>query len=174
MSRGSSSFVFFFFNDTATTEIYTLSLHDALPISVAQLVPNAEILVVTTPQQAAAEVAERAGTIALQTRQRIAGVVENMSWMPCPHCDEKVEVFGSGGGQKVADALSRVTGTTVPLLGQIPIDLRLREGGDDGTPVVLAEPEAAASQVLREVADRLTVRSRGLVGMSLSVSPAGR
>jgi len=143
-------------------------------ISVAQLVPNAEILVVTTPQQAAAEVAERAGTIALQTRQRIAGVVENMSWMPCPHCDERVEVFGSGGGQKVAEALSRVTGTTVPLLGQIPIDLRLREGGDDGVPVVLSEPEAAASQVLSEVADKLSVRSRGLVGMSLSVSPAGR
>jgi ATP-binding protein involved in chromosome partitioning len=143
-------------------------------ISVAQLVPNAEILVVTTPQQAASEVAERAGTIALQTRQRIAGVVENMSWMPCPHCDERVEVFGSGGGQKVADALTRVTGATVPLLGQIPIDLRLREGGDDGVPVVLAEPEAAASAVLREIADKLTVRSRGLVGMSLSVSPAGR
>ena len=143
-------------------------------ISVAQLVPNAEILVVTTPQQAAAEVAERAGTIALQTRQRIAGVVENMSWMPCPHCEERVEVFGSGGGQKVADALTRVTGATVPLLGQIPIDLRLREGGDDGVPVVLAEPEGAASAVLREIADKLTVRSRGLVGMSLSVSPAGR
>ena len=143
-------------------------------ISVAQLVPNAEILVVTTPQQAAAEVAERAGTIALQTRQRIAGVVENMSWMPCPHCDERVEVFGSGGGQKVADALTRVTGATVPLLGQIPIDLRLREGGDDGVPVVLAEPDGAASAVLREIADKLTVRSRGLVGMSLSVSPAGR
>jgi len=145
-----------------------------IAISVAQLIPNAEILVVTTPQQAAAEVAERAGTIALQTRQRIAGVVENMSWMPCPHCDERVEVFGSGGGQKVAEALSRVTGTTVPLLGQIPIDLRLREGGDDGVPVVLSEPEAAASQVLSEVADKLSVRSRGLVGMSLSVSPAGR
>ncbi|HET9168669.1 MAG TPA: Mrp/NBP35 family ATP-binding protein [Actinospica sp.] len=143
-------------------------------ISVAQLVPNAEILVVTTPQQAAAEVAERAGTIALQTRQRIAGVVENMSWMPCPHCDEKVEVFGSGGGQTVAEALTRATGATVPLLGQIPIDLRLREGGDGGMPVVLSEPEAAASQVLREVAEKLTVRSRGLVGMSLSVSPAGR
>ncbi|HEX4787441.1 MAG TPA: P-loop NTPase [Actinospica sp.] len=143
-------------------------------ISVAQLVPNAEILVVTTPQQAAAEVAERAGTIALQTRQRIAGVVENMSWMPCPHCDERVEVFGSGGGQKVADALSRVTGTTVPLLGQIPIDLRLREGGDDGVPVVLADPAAAASKVLAEVAQKLSVRSRGLVGMSLSVSPAAR
>jgi ATP-binding protein involved in chromosome partitioning len=143
-------------------------------ISVAQLVPNAEILVVTTPQQAAAEVAERAGTIALQTRQRIAGVVENMSWMPCPHCDEKVEVFGSGGGQTVAEALARVTGTRVPLLGQIPIDLRLREGGDGGVPVVLAEPEAAASKVLRDVAEKLSVRSRGLVGMSLSVSPAAQ
>jgi ATP-binding protein involved in chromosome partitioning len=143
-------------------------------ISVAQLVPNAEILVVTTPQQAAAEVAERAGTIALQTRQRIAGVVENMSWMPCPHCDERVEVFGSGGGETVADALTKVTGTKVPLLGQIPIDLRLREGGDDGVPIVLSEPEAPASKVLREVAEKLTVRSRGLVGMSLSVSPAGR
>jgi len=143
-------------------------------ISVAQLVPNAEILVVTTPQQAAAEVAERAGTIALQTRQRIAGVVENMSWMPCPHCDERVEIFGSGGGQAVAEALSRVTGTSVPLLGQIPIDLRLREGGDDGTPIVLSDPDSAASTVLREVADKLTVRSRGLVGMSLSVTPAGR
>jgi ATP-binding protein involved in chromosome partitioning len=143
-------------------------------ISVAQLVPNAEILVVTTPQQAAAEVAERAGTIAMQTRQRIAGVVENMSWMPCPHCGDRVEVFGSGGGQNVADALSRVTGTTVPLLGQIPLDLRLREGGDDGVPVVLADPEAPASQVLSEIAQKLSVRSRGLVGMSLSVSPAAR
>jgi ATP-binding protein involved in chromosome partitioning len=119
-------------------------------------------------------VAERAGTIAMQTRQRIAGVVENMSWMPCPHCDERVEVFGSGGGQTVADALTRVTGATVPLLGQIPIDLRLREGGDDGVPVVLADPDAAASTVLAQIAQKLTVRSRGLVGMSLSVSPAGR
>ncbi|WP_157436550.1 Mrp/NBP35 family ATP-binding protein [Actinospica robiniae] len=141
-------------------------------ISVAQLVPNAEILVVTTPQQAAAEVAERAGTIAMQTRQRIAGVVENMSWMPCPHCDERVEVFGSGGGQTVADALTRVTGANVPLLGQIPIDLRLREGGDGGVPVVLSDPQAPASAVLGQIAEKLTVRSRGLVGMSLSVSKA--
>ena len=71
-----------------------------IAISVAQLVPPAELLVVTTPQQAAAEVAERAGTIALQTHQQIAGVIENMSWLPCPHCDERVEVFGSGGGQR--------------------------------------------------------------------------
>src|SRR6185437_62176 len=145
-----------------------------IAISVAQLVPNAEILVVTTPQQAAAEVAERAGTIALQTRQRIAGVVENMSWLPCPHCGEKVDVFGEGGGQTVADALTRVTGSTVPLLGQIPIDVRLRAGGDEGMPLVLSHPDEPAAAVLQGIADRLTVRARGLVGMSLSVSPAGR
>ncbi len=145
-----------------------------IAISVAQLVPNAEILVVTTPQQAAAEVAERAGTIALQTRQRIAGVVENMSWLPCPHCGEKVDVFGSGGGQTVAEALTRATGAQVPLLGQVPIDVRLRAGGDEGVPLVLSHPEEPAAVVLQGIADRLTVRARGLVGMSLSVSPAGR
>jgi ATP-binding protein involved in chromosome partitioning len=145
-----------------------------IAISVAQLVPGAEILVVTTPQQASAEVAERAGTIALQTRQRIAGVVENMSWLPCPHCGEKVEVFGSGGGQTVAEALTRATGAHVPLLGQVPIDMRLREGGDAGEPLVIAEPAAPAAEVLRAVADRLTTRSRGLVGMSLAVTPAAR
>ena len=93
-----------------------------IAISVAQLVPPAELLVVTTPQQAAAEVAERAGTIALQTHQQIAGVIENMSWLPCPHCDERIEVFGSGGGQAVADGLTRAIGAPVPLLGQIPLD----------------------------------------------------
>jgi ATP-binding protein involved in chromosome partitioning len=143
-------------------------------ISVAQLVPGAEILVVTTPQQAAAEVAERAGTIALQTRQRIAGVVENMSWLPCPHCGERVAVFGEGGGQTVADALTRATGAQVPLLGQVPIDMRLREGGDQGEPLVLSDPEAPAAAVLMSIADRLTSRARGLVGMSLAVAPAAR
>ena len=145
-----------------------------IAISVAQLVPPAELLVVTTPQQAAAEVAERAGTIALQTHQQIAGVVENMSYLPCPHCDERVEVFGSGGGQAVADGLSRSVGAPVPLLGQVPIDMRLREGGDDGRPLVLDDPAAAASQALQEVADRLGHRARGLVGRSLGLSPAGR
>ena len=145
-----------------------------IAISVAQLIPTAEILVVTTPQQAAAEVAERAGTIALQTRQRIAGVVENMSWLPCPHCDERVDVFGEGGGRTVADALTRATGAQVPLLGQVPIDVRLREGGDSGEPLVLSDPQAPAAAVLTSIADRLTTRARGLVGMSLSVSPAGR
>jgi ATP-binding protein involved in chromosome partitioning len=113
-----------------------------IAISVAQLVPPAELLVVTTPQQAAAEVAERAGTIALQTHQQIAGVVENMSWLPCPHCDERIDVFGSGGGQAVADGLTRAVGAPVPLLGQIPLDTRLREGSDSGRPLVLTDPDA--------------------------------
>jgi ATP-binding protein involved in chromosome partitioning len=145
-----------------------------IAISVAQLVPPAELLVVTTPQQAAAEVAERAGTIALQTHQQIAGVVENMSWLPCPHCDERVEVFGSGGGQQVADGLSRAVGAPVRLLGQVPIDVRLREGGDAGRPLVLDDPSAPAAQALDAVAERLGTRARGLVGRSLGLSPAGR
>jgi ATP-binding protein involved in chromosome partitioning len=145
-----------------------------IAISVAQLVPPAELLVVTTPQQASAEVAERAGTIALQTHQQIAGVVENMSYLPCPHCDERVEVFGSGGGQAVADGLSRSVGAAVPLLGQVPLDLRLREGGDTGRPLVLDDPAAPAARALQEVADRLGTRARGLAGRMLDLSPAGR
>ncbi len=143
-------------------------------ISVAQLVPNAELVVVTTPQQAAAEVAERAGTIALQTHQRIAGVIENMSWLPCPHCGEHVDVFGSGGGQQVADGLSTSLGAAVPLLGQIPLDLRLREGGDQGRPLVIDDPTAPASVALINVAQRLGRTERGLLGRSLDLSPAGR
>ena len=145
-----------------------------IAISVAQLVPPAEMLVVTTPQQAAAEVAERAGTIALQTHQQIAGVVENMSYLPCPHCDERIEIFGSGGGQAVADGLSRTMGAPVPLLGEIPFDTRLREGGDSGRPLVLDHPDSPASQALAKVADSLGHRARGLAGRSLGLSPAGR
>jgi ATP-binding protein involved in chromosome partitioning len=145
-----------------------------IAISVAQLVPSAELLVVTTPQLAAAEVAERAGSIALQTHQQIAGVVENMSYLPCPHCDERVEVFGSGGGQAVADGLTRAMGVPVPLLGEVPIDVRLREGGDNGRPMVLDHPEAPASAAMMEIADRLGTRARGLAGRSLGLTPAGR
>ena len=140
-------------------------------LSTAQLIPNAEILVVTTPQQAAAEVAERAGAISMQTRQRLAGVVENMSWMELPD-GQRMEVFGSGGGQIVADSLSRSIGSEVPLLGQVPLDTRLREAGDSGTPLVVEDPESPAAKVLSDVAKRLSTRARGLVGQLLSVSPA--
>jgi ATP-binding protein involved in chromosome partitioning len=142
-----------------------------IAISTAQLVPNAELLVVTTPQTAAAEVAERAGSIALQTRQRLAGVVENMSWMELPD-GTRMEVFGSGGGQAVADSLSTALGAPVPLLGQVPLETRLRECGDGGTPIVLADPESPAATTLRRIADRLVVRARGLSGRSLNITPA--
>nr|WP_098961619.1 Mrp/NBP35 family ATP-binding protein [Pseudonocardia sp. N23] len=144
-----------------------------IAISTAQLIPNAELLVVTTPQQAAAEVAERAGSIAMQTKQRLAGVVENMSWMELPD-GTRMEVFGSGGGATVADSLSRTLGAPVPLLGQIPLEPRLRECGDSGTPIVLADPDSPAGTALRDVADKLATRARGLAGMSLGISPAGR
>jgi ATP-binding protein involved in chromosome partitioning len=143
-----------------------------IAISIAQLVPSAEILVVTTPQLAAREVAERAGSIAVQTRQRIAGVVENMAGLACPHCGEHVDVFGSGGGQAVAEALTRTIGAPVPLLGQVPIDVRLREGGDSGVPLVVSDPDAPASKELRRIAEQLGTRTRGLAGRSLGLSPA--
>lgn len=142
-----------------------------IAISVAQLVPSAEILVVTTPQVASSEVAERAGSIATQTHQQIVGVIENMSYLPCPHCGESIDVFGSGGGTTVAEALSHNLGAPVPLLGEVPLDVRLREGGDAGQPLTLSDPDAAASKELRGIADRLGHRSRGLAGRSLGLTP---
>ncbi len=144
-----------------------------IAISVAQLIPTAEILVVTTPQQAAAEVAERAGAIALQTHQRLVGVVENMSWLEMPD-GSRHEIFGSGGGQAVSDSLTRSVGAPVPLLGQIPLDTRVREGGDSGIPIVLGEPDSPAAVALRGVARGLSVRARGLAGRSLGLTPTGR
>ena len=140
-------------------------------ISLAQLIPGSEVVVVTTPQQAAREVAERAGTVALALHQQIAGVVENMSGLPCPHCGETVDVFGTGGGAAVAEALSKTTGAPVPVLGSVPIDVRLREGGDDGAPVVVADPTSPAAVALQAIADTLTARARGLAGRPLNLTP---
>jgi ATP-binding protein involved in chromosome partitioning len=144
-----------------------------IAISVAQLIPGAEILVVTTPQQAAAEVAERAGSIALQTHQRIVGVIENMSWLELPD-GSRQEIFGSGGGTAVSESLTRAVGAPVPLLGQIPLDTELRVGADEGLPVVLRNPGSPAAVALRGIARGLGTRSRGLAGRSLGLSPVGR
>jgi ATP-binding protein involved in chromosome partitioning len=141
-----------------------------IAISVAQLVPNAEILVVTTPQLAAAEVAERAGSIALQTRQRIVGVVENMAGLVLPD-GSTLQVFGEGGGAQVAERLSRAVGADVPLLGQIPLDPALVAAGDSGVPIVLSAPDSPVGKELRSVADRLSSRRRGLAGVSLGLDP---
>ncbi len=142
-------------------------------ISVAQLIPGAEILVVTTPQLAAAEVAERAGAIALQTRQRVVGVVENMSGLLMPD-GTTMQIFGEGGGRQVAERLTRVVGAEVPLLGQVPLDPALVAAGDSGVPLVLSAPDSAAGKELRGIADKLSARKRGLAGMSLGLDTARR
>jgi ATP-binding protein involved in chromosome partitioning len=145
-----------------------------IAISTAQLLPGAELVIVTTPQAASADVAVRAGTLAAQTHQKVAGVIENMSSFPCPHCGEPMDLFGIGGGQLVASMISSELGTVVPLLGQIPFDVALREGGDSGHPLVLSTPDAPAAVVLRSIAESLGRKPRGLAGMSLGLTPAGR
>jgi len=129
--------------------------------------------------EAAAALAERAGTIALQTHQQIAGVVENMSYLLCPHCaeqglDHRLEIFGSGGGDRVAATLSQRFGYTVPVLGRIPLDSSLREGGDVGKPIVDADPTAPAAAALLDVAAQLSGRGRGLAGMQLGLTPSSK
>ncbi|WP_122818355.1 Mrp/NBP35 family ATP-binding protein [Nocardioides pantholopis] len=148
-------------------------------ISLGQHLPGAEVVVVTTPQEAAAEVAERAGTMASMMHQRVVGVVENMSYLPCPHCtaegtDHRLEIFGSGGGDRVAQTLSARFGYDVPVLGRIPLDIALREGGDAGTPIVTADPAAPAARVLADVAQTLAGRGRGLAGMQLGLTPTSK
>ena len=145
-----------------------------IAISTAQLLPGAELVIVTTPQAASADVAVRAGTLAAQTHQKVAGVIENMSSFPCPHCGEPMDLFGIGGGQLVASMIGSELGTEVPLLGQIPFDVALREGGDSGQPLVLSTPDAPAAVVLRTIAELLGRKPRGLAGMSLGLTPAGR
>ena len=137
-------------------------------LSVAQLIPNAELLIVTTPQAAAAEVAERAGSISQQTRQRVAGVIENMGAMVMPD-GSTMDGCGSGGGQIVADRLGVILGHEVPLLASVPLDPTLRSGGDAGTPIVLDSPESPAAQQIQAVADKLAIRSDSLVGKNLNL-----
>jgi len=149
-------------------------------ISLGQHLPGAEVVVVTTPQEAAAEVAERAGTMASMMHQRVAGVVENMSYLACPHCVEagdpehRIEIFGSGGGDRVAATLSERFGYSVPVLGRVPLDTSLREGGDAGKPIVDSDPTAPAATVLVEIAGQLSGRGRGLAGMQLGLTPTSK
>ncbi|WP_313357548.1 Mrp/NBP35 family ATP-binding protein [Corynebacterium variabile] len=137
-------------------------------ISVAQLVPNAELLIVTTPQAAAAEVAERAGSISQQTRQRIGGVIENMAAMVLPD-GTVMDVFGSGGGQHVADRLSEITASPVPLMASIPLDPDLRVGGDVGNPIAVSQPDSPAGVALGALADKLVTRRQSLAGRPLNL-----
>ena len=141
-----------------------------LAISLGQLIPTSEIVVVTTPQIAAAEVAERAGRIAHQIHQRVIGVIENMSAFPCPHCSDEIDLFGSGGGEETAIRLSNLVGSDVPLLGKVPFSTELRTGGDEGAPIVIAEPDSPSAQAISAIAEKLVVRSSSLIGVRLGLS----
>jgi ATP-binding protein involved in chromosome partitioning len=141
-----------------------------IAISLGQLIPTSEILVVTTPQIAAAEVAERAGRIAHQMHQRVIGVIENMSDFPCPHCGDPISLFGTGGGEETARRLSDLVGSTVPLLGKIPFSPDLRTGGDAGKSVVIDHPDSPAAKALGEIIDQLIVRKKSLLGVRLGLS----
>jgi ATP-binding protein involved in chromosome partitioning len=141
-----------------------------IAISVAQLLPTSELLVVTTPQGAAADVAERAGAMAAQTGQGVAGVIENMSWLELPD-GTRLDLFGSGGGEAVAGRLTATLGTDIPLLGSIPLDVALRQGGDDGVPLVLDHLSSRAGTELLRIAGALARRPRGLDGLRLNLTP---
>ena len=139
-------------------------------ISISQLLPKSEILVVTTPQVAAAEVAERAGVIGSQTDQRVIGVIENMSYLPQAD-GSKLQLFGSGGGDMISGRLSSQLGYQVPVLAQVPLDIALREGSDQGRPVVTTHPDSPASQAITQVAQALAKRTQSLAGRSLGIKP---
>lgn len=141
-----------------------------IALSTAQLVPTAELIVVTTPQTAAAEVAERAGSLAAQTHQRITGVIENMSGITLAD-GTRLDVFGRGGGQVLARSLSAITGREVPLLGEVPLDGELCESGDAGMPAVLGAPQLPAARALIAIAEGLVTTTRSLVGRSLGLTP---
>lgn len=141
-----------------------------LAISLGQLIPASELIVVTTPQIAAAEVAERSGRIAHQLKQQIIGVIENMSAFPCPKCGEPIELFGNGGGEATAMRLSQLVGAQVPVLGKIPFSTALRNGGDDGAPIVVSNEDDAASAVIMKIAEEITLRKRSLVGINLKLN----
>ena len=140
-----------------------------IAISLGQLIPRSEILVVTTPQIAAAEVAERAGRIAFQMKQRVIGVVENMSASPCPHCGEPIALFGSGGGAETAKRLGALVGSDVPLLAEIPFDMHLRDGGDNGVPAYLGKENALLKKTFDELLAALMATRPSLLGVPLAL-----
>ena len=139
-----------------------------IAISLGQLIPTSEIIVVTTPQVAAAEIAERAGRIAHQIKQPVIGVIENMSESINPESGEKISIFGSGGGEETAKRLSKLIGVDVPLLAKIPFDPILREGGDEGNPIALTDKKFTT--IFNEILDQIIIRPKSLIGVRLNIN----
>ncbi|MGH3764999.1 MAG: P-loop NTPase [Pseudonocardiaceae bacterium] len=136
-------------------------------LSLLELLPDAALLAVTTPQLAAHAVAARVLRMATESSMPVAGVVENMSSTCCAQCGEREELFGSGGGRLLA------TEAGAPLLGQVPLDLALREAGDRGVPVVLDQPDAASARELTRIAKTLPAVRRSLLGRALPLTVLG-
>ncbi|WP_067857710.1 Mrp/NBP35 family ATP-binding protein [Nocardia shimofusensis] len=143
-----------------------------IALSLAQLLPEAELLVVTTPQRAAARIAERAGAMAARTGQRVAGIVENMAWYEAPDGGRQ-ELFGAGGAAVVSRALTDLLGAACPILGRIPFDPAVGAAGDEGIPMVIADPSSPVASAFDALAGALRADRRGLSGMALPVSVAG-
>ncbi|MFZ9841151.1 MAG: P-loop NTPase, partial [Candidatus Nanopelagicales bacterium] len=139
-----------------------------IAISLGQLIPGSEIIVVTTPQIAAAEVAERAGRIAHQIKQPVIGVIENMSETVSATTGEKISIFGSGGGEETARRLSELVGADVPLLAKIGFNTNVREGGDAGNPIVLTDQQM--KDAFDSILDKIIIRPKSLVGVRLNVN----
>ena len=138
-------------------------------ISLGQLLPTAKTLVVTTPQLSASEVAERSGAVGLQTGQAVFGVIENMSYLE--QDGKRIELFGSGGGQLVAKSLSKLSGTEVNLIGQVPISVALREGSDTGKPLCAEQVSDAAAIEIHKIASLIASQGRSLAGRKLNLDP---
>jgi len=140
-----------------------------IAISLGQLLPTAKTVVVTTPQVAAADVAERSGAVGLQTGQSVFGVIENMAWLEQSD-GTRLDLFGAGGGELVASRLAKLSGSPVEVLGQVPISMALREGSDAGAPVVLANPDDSAAEAILSIAEKIAADQLGLSGRRLKLS----
>jgi ATP-binding protein involved in chromosome partitioning len=140
-----------------------------IAISLGQLLPTAKTVVVTTPQVAAADVAERSGAVGLQTGQSVFGVIENMAWLEQSD-GTRLDLFGAGGGELVASRHAKLSGAEVPVLGQVPISMALREGSDVGSPVVLEHPQDLAAAAILSIAEKFAADQLGLSGRRLKLS----
>jgi ATP-binding protein involved in chromosome partitioning len=116
------------------------------PLTMAQTIPVTGIIIVTTPQDVAMNVAVKAVGMFSKLNVPIVGVIENMSYLQCPHCSEKLNIFGKGGGQKISEKFN------IPFLGEIPLSPQIMEGSDKGKPIILSEPDSIQANALRKVA----------------------
>jgi ATP-binding protein involved in chromosome partitioning len=123
-----------------------------IALSMAQSVPMAGAVVVTTPQSVSVSDVRKAVAMFRQLNIPVLGVVENMSYFVCGHCQERTDIFGTGGGRRMAEEMA------IPFLGEVPIDTRVRAGGDDGRPIVAVAPEAPAALAFADVAGKVAAQ----------------